>query len=821
MTANVQHSQQPSGIAPRSGTAIPALFRAGDIGVAAEWRDLSYDWTPLLTPLGVSMYEQCRDTYDQQRALYPFLLSPQGPTKHAMQRKLGLRTGYALQGPEHLLATVGLLHVEVDSYGPSTDPERPNHTRVAYYVVGRLDHPTLDWTMLSRILTALLPALDDPSSAQHKKAEAALRSLAQAGFLQLCDPEDLFYPLGAWPYLLPTLIGDPRWTALFTHVHGAAAAAQYREQVRAWVEYAQRLARRLQVENDAIRDQVIAAQRRGGRGGSAAPASAVFHAGDDQGLPPAPDQPVGAVCRAGSDKAATDSQIPATPVPQKPTEPVALIEGGPVAALSLPCRCPGGVSEGGPATAAMRQPWHTVEHASVGVAALSLPTDQLIQSQCRCGERETYLPSTAAEQHPGDTAIPAIVPHLRDAELTSTRYDATFWCEVNTILRGVAGRYDHSAGEKKAAERRFKQQAIPTGVVLAALRAVMELPEPKRPRRFGDALTMEVFHGCVQQALALLPARCLPDEDQQGWPAFLHAYRSVALSGALRNVSTTDYHVLRGLFQSQPAECWDVLNRVERAASPPNLSPAYLRRAIANNLQAAAHQALTPSDRATVCRPAQIRAQQPSGTTLPAAGAADPRLLLLEQAGLSARLLQPWMTVEYIQAWLDEAAARPNLENARGWLIWGLGERCLPHEHPRLPPRPALTSSRSIPAGGAGHGVAVPPAMAPLSVRTDTSLSEGDIQHGAEASGDAAYANHDLEQLWRTTLSALARQLPAGEFETWLRSSELLEIREQQAVIGVPHIFAREKVATLYADIIEGQLQQQLGVSLGVQIVIA
>src|SRR5690349_4202807 len=111
----------------------PALFRAGDIGVAAEWRDLTYDWTPLLTPLGVSMYAHCRDTYDQQRALFPFLLSPQGPTKQAMQRRLGLRTGFALQGPEYLLATVGLLHVEVGNYGASADPERPNHTRVAYY----------------------------------------------------------------------------------------------------------------------------------------------------------------------------------------------------------------------------------------------------------------------------------------------------------------------------------------------------------------------------------------------------------------------------------------------------------------------------------------------------------------------------------------------------------------------------------------------------------------------------------------------------------------------------------------------------------------
>ncbi len=47
--------------------------------------------------------------------------------------------------------------------------------------------------------------------------------------------------------------------------------------------------------------------------------------------------------------------------------------------------------------------------------------------------------------------------------------------------------------------------------------------------------------------------------------------------------------------------------------------------------------------------------------SLPAAD--DPRGTLLERVGLSRKLLQPWMTVEYIQAWLDEAANRPNLEN--------------------------------------------------------------------------------------------------------------------------------------------------------------
>ena len=205
-------------------TSLPALFRAGDIGVSSEWRDISYDWPPLLTAAGVSIYSYLRDTYDHQRSLRPFILNPDGPTKTRIQQMLGYRTSWAIQGPEYLLSTVGLLHVEV-GYGPSLDPERPKRTRVAYYVVGRLDHPVLDWSMLDRVLDALMPALDNApgehgAAERQRKAQAALRSLAQAGMLQDTDPDDLLYPYGAWPTLLPTLIDDARWIALFTQIHG-------------------------------------------------------------------------------------------------------------------------------------------------------------------------------------------------------------------------------------------------------------------------------------------------------------------------------------------------------------------------------------------------------------------------------------------------------------------------------------------------------------------------------------------------------------------------------------------------------------------------
>jgi hypothetical protein len=254
---------------------FPALFRAGDIGVSSEWRDISYDWSHILTKDGVAIYTYLRDSYDHQRSLRPFILTPDGPTKTKLQHVLGYRTSWPMDGPEFLLQLAGLLHVEI-GYGQSADPERPQRTRVAYYTVGRLDHPVLDWAMLDRVLDALMIALetlpDDPIVArQHKKAQAALRSLGQSGMLQHCDPDDLFYEYGAWPTLLPTLVADERWEALFARLHGPAAVAPYRQQARAWVEWVQRNTTRLQAENDAIGAQLLAAQRRGPGGSSLPP----------------------------------------------------------------------------------------------------------------------------------------------------------------------------------------------------------------------------------------------------------------------------------------------------------------------------------------------------------------------------------------------------------------------------------------------------------------------------------------------------------------------------------------------------------------------
>jgi len=768
--------------------AQPALFRAGDIGVSSEWRDISYDWPPILTAAGVSIYSYLRDTYDHQRSLRPFILNPDGPTKTLIQQMLGYRTSWAIQGPEYLLSTVGLLHVEV-GYGPSLDPERPKRTRVAYYVVGRLDHPVLDWSMLDRVLDALMPALDttpsEPGGAEgQRKALAALRSLAQAGMLQDTDPEALLYPYGAWPTLLPTLVDDARWIALFTHLHGTDAVVRYRRQARAWVEYVQRAAARLMEENRAIGDHLLAAQRRGPHGGGSPPDSLPQLSrspGEGPGATPqhGATQAVGVTRTASSDNA------------------------------SLVSRQAVGVTRTASATPLQQPHTNAPNHADTSSIGVSLERDQSINRGRRSEQNsQPSVPATDGATPDGTTtelhtsAVPLVEPHLEDAELTSTRQDAYFWCAVQEILYGTHQRYNHTPGEKQAALRQFKRTNTPIGVILAALRAVMTLPASQRPQTFGDALKLEVFHACVQQALALLPTRRTAADVASSWPQFLAAYRTIGQPNGLRDVTTSDYHVLTALFAKQPDECWEVLNRVEHAAQRPDLSPAYLRRAIVNNQRAATQQALMLPASAAACRSAGDSAAvlpPPQADESPVL-ADDVRRALLEHEGVSPTLLTDAMTEAYIRLWIAEAdARREQVYNRPRWLAWGLQSGVAPAQHPQLRPR----QHRS-----------------PEQVRSAPSTPLPTPSAADATPGSAS----PLQTVWHNVLGMLHDRLPRDEFETWISSCQLLALdldaapdaARPRAIVGAPNIFVRLKLEDTYhsalAATLHACLQQEVEV---------
>ncbi len=754
---------------------LPALFRTSDIGVSSEWRDVSYDWSPVLTATGVFVYSYLRDSYDHQRNLRPFLLRPEGPTKKSIQAKLGLKTAFALQGPEYLLATVGLLHVDVVR-GAVGDPDRPNATNVAYYSVGRLDHPVLDWRMLDRVLAALTIAFDAPAaeSSHIKKAEAAVRALGQSGMLQNCDPDDLFYQHGAWPNLLATLIHDDRWVRLFSQLYGPDAVAPYRQQARAWIQAAQRSIARLDAENDRIRAMVLDEQR---------------HPLRD--LPPVSDS-----APSSSDTTQNRYCPPATPAEFRVTsgtEPMQLNQPAFVAQMSL--GTPKAMQLNQCASATTTAGSHRgVLNDDLSLASVeSLRGDQLTGGISRgkeSFESKTFPTINSVRDNtcePAERNFLAIDVHLRDAESTSTRYDHAFWCEVNLILTGSDDRYDHTPGEKKAAERAFKSQHIPIGAVLAALRALMALPPSFQPVTFGAAIKLPAFHAYLQQAITLLPASA----DTRDWFAFLDAYRSMGQQRLLRDVSVPDYHTLKAIFDRQPEACWQVLSNIQHAAQPVKLTPRYLRRAVENNLLAQTQHALLPiTQTADCCQDGPARS-----ASMEVPPVDDPRLNLLLAAGVRTSILQPDWTEAYITAWITEADARAGkLKDRVGWIVWGLRSGRLPNDHPHVPRDGANQSAAQVPANQRG----------PVAALGVTEQSAPNAQC----------------RIWESVLDMLKQRVARPDFDTWMSETTLIELAEGAAIIGTPNVFAREKLERSFMPVIAETLQLALGHAVIVQFVI-
>lgn len=322
----------------------------------------------------------------------------------------------------------GSVHVEV-GYGPNPDPDHPQRTRVAYYSIGRLTQPALDWPMLERVLDAVIIALDSPTAHDHethKQATAALHALKQAGFLQACSPDRLFNEFGAWPRLLPRLITDERWHLLFASLHGAEAARRYRQQARAWVEYAERTMARLLEQNNTLRELVQAAQRQG-------PAGRGPHGGDIR-----------------------SATLPAATASPPATRASGVTHIASVADESLTSRQPPRVTPPASATPVDRSHGNAVKSHQYDAKTESLGANQLILRSRSCENIDQKRISPASAMVEGesprysrvgdsinpiieaisvaDDAIPPIEPHLRDGELTTKRLDNTFWVEVNFIL---------------------------------------------------------------------------------------------------------------------------------------------------------------------------------------------------------------------------------------------------------------------------------------------------------------------------------------------------------------------------------------------------
>ncbi|HEX6289434.1 MAG TPA: chromosomal replication initiator protein DnaA [Herpetosiphonaceae bacterium] len=78
----------------------------------------------------------------------------------------------------------------------------------------------------------------------------------------------------------------------------------------------------------------------------------------------------------------------------------------------------------------------------------------------------------------------------------------------------------------------------------------------------------------------------------------------------------------------------------------------------------------------------------------------------------------------------------------------------------------------------------------------------------------------NTKQIWQAALGDLQLQLPRSEFDTWIKETTLVDLADNQAIIGTPNIFAREKLEGRYVTPIRDTLHTILGYPVQVQVVI-
>ncbi len=75
-------------------------------------------------------------------------------------------------------------------------------------------------------------------------------------------------------------------------------------------------------------------------------------------------------------------------------------------------------------------------------------------------------------------------------------------------------------------------------------------------------------------------------------------------------------------------------------------------------------------------------------------------------------------------------------------------------------------------------------------------------------------------ELWTRIQAELAQQIPHVEFDTWIKETYLAALTNDRAFIGTPNVFARDKLAIDYRDVLVHALQVITGRTYSVEVVI-
>jgi chromosomal replication initiator protein len=79
---------------------------------------------------------------------------------------------------------------------------------------------------------------------------------------------------------------------------------------------------------------------------------------------------------------------------------------------------------------------------------------------------------------------------------------------------------------------------------------------------------------------------------------------------------------------------------------------------------------------------------------------------------------------------------------------------------------------------------------------------------------------HPLEELWQKALTSIETKLSKPSFETWLKSTKAISLKDSNLVVSAPNEFARDWLENRYSKLIRNTLQDLTGMDMIVKFVI-
>lgn len=103
---------------------------------------------------------------------------------------------------------------------------------------------------------------------------------------------------------------------------------------------------------------------------------------------------------------------------------------------------------------------------------------------------------------------------------------------------------------------------------------------------------------------------------------------------------------------------------------------------------------------------------------------------------------------------------------------------------------------------------------------TETAASPDDVAAPPEQGVAPPVAAATMLACWPGVLARLAQEIAPDEFSVWLRTSCLLDIIDDLAIIGTPNVFVRDQVREVYGTRLVEALTAELGSPIKIEIVI-